>query len=121
MVRVMIVDDALFMRRVYGQMLARNNIAVVAEASNGFEAIAKYQEARPDVVLMDITMPGMLGLEALEEIIKLDPGARVITSSAMGQDVFVRRSISRGAKAFVVKPIIERDLVATIQAVMQGK
>ena len=118
MIRVLIVDDALFMRKVYRDILARNGMEVAAEASNGYEAIAKYEEFRPDVVLMDITMPGMAGIEALEEILKIDPRAKIIMASAMGQEVFVRRSIAKGARAFVVKPVVERDLIASIKSVL---
>jgi len=119
MIRVMVVDDALFMRKVYNDMLSRNQMAVVAEAANGYEAIAMYDEVKPDVVLMDITMPGMPGIEALQEIIRIDPKARVIMSSAMGQEAFVRESVQKGAKSFLVKPMVEETLIKTIRAVAQ--
>lgn len=115
----MIVDDALFMRKIYGDMLSRNQITVVAEAANGYEAIERYRETKPDVVVLDITMPGMQGLEALEEIIKIDPAAKIIMSSAMGQEIFVQKSMERGAKAFVVKPVVEGTLIGTIRSVAQ--
>lgn len=119
-IRVMVVDDALFMRRLYRNMLERNGLDLVGEAANGYEAIALYGELRPDVVLMDITMPGMRGIDALKEIIRMDPEAKVIMASAMGQEIFVRQSIARGAKSFVVKPMVERDLIATIKRVAEG-
>jgi len=116
-IRVMVVDDALFMRKTYQKMFERNGIALAGEAANGFEAIALYPDVRPDVVLMDITMPGMPGIDALKEIMRMDPAAKVIMVSAMGQERFVRESILSGAKAFIVKPMIESELVATINRV----
>lgn len=121
MIRVMIVDDALFMRRLYHNMLEKDDISIVAEAANGYEAIALYQEARPDVVLMDITMPGMPGIEALEEIMRIDPEARVIMSSAMGQEAFVRESVKKGAKGFLVKPMVEATLLRMVRSVAQSR
>ena len=121
MIRVMIVDDALFMRRLYHNMLEKDDISIVAEAANGYEAIALYQETRPDVVLMDITMPGMPGIEALEEIMRIDPEVRVIMSSAMGQEAFVRESVKKGAKGFLVKPMVEATLLRMVRSVAQSR
>ena len=121
MIRVMIVDDALFMRKLYHNMLEKDDISIVAEAANGYEAIALYQEARPDVVLMDITMPGMPGIEALEEIMRIDPEARVIMSSAMGQEAFVRESVKKGARGFLVKPMVEATLLRMVRSVAQSR
>ena len=121
MIRVMIVDDALFMRKLYHNMLEKDDISIVAEAANGYEAIALYQEARPDVVLMDITMSGMPGIEALEEIMRIDPEARVIMSSAMGQEAFVRESVKKGAKGFLVKPMVEATLLRMVRSVAQSR
>lgn len=114
---VLIVDDSMFLRKWYRMVLSRNDIPIVGDAANGFEAILRYQELSPSIVLMDINMPGMGGLEALEEILKLDKGASVVMSSAMGQEAFVRKCILLGAKAFLVKPVVERVLVNTIRNV----
>jgi len=116
--RVMVVDDAMFMRQMYRKIFERNGITLAGEAANGFEAIAAYQEFRPDVVIMDITMPGMPGIEALAEIIRIDPKAKVVMASAMGQEEFVRNSIAKGAKAFVVKPVVESILLSTLERVV---
>ena len=121
MIRVMIFDDALFMRKLYHNMLEKDDISIVAEAANGYEAIALYQETRPDVVLMDITMPGMPGIEALEEIMRIDPEARVIMSSAMGQEAFVRESVKKGARGFLVKPMVEATLLWMVRSVAQSR
>jgi two-component system chemotaxis response regulator CheY len=106
---VLVVDDAAFMRMRCAKLLTENGYTVI-EAENGAEAVRKYQEARPDCVLLDITMPEMDGLTALQEIRKLDPNARVAMVTAMGQQQIVMEAIKSGAKDFVVKPF-ERDRV----------
>jgi two-component system chemotaxis response regulator CheY len=104
MARVLVVDDAAFMRKVVGDALARGGHEVVGEAGNGVEAIARFQELKPDLTTLDITMPEKDGLSALKEIIAIDPGARVIMCSALGQESKVLESIKLGARDFVVKP-----------------
>lgn len=104
MVRVMIVDDAAFMRMMIRDILEKDGYEVIAEAENGLKAIDLYKKEKPDIVMMDITMPGMNGIEALKEIKKIDPSARIIMCSAMGQDAMVNEALNEGAKAFVVKP-----------------
>jgi two-component system chemotaxis response regulator CheY len=104
MARVLVVDDAAFMRKVLSDALATGGHEVVGEAANGLEAVARYQELHPDVTTLDITMPEKDGLEALREILAADPSARVIMCSALGQESKVLESIKSGAKDFVVKP-----------------
>ena len=104
MARVLVVDDAAFMRKVLGDALAKGGHEVVAEASNGVEAVSRYHEVHPDVMTLDITMPEKDGLEALREILASDPSARVVMCSALGQEGKVLESIKIGAKDFVVKP-----------------
>src|SRR3954468_18671964 len=104
MARVLVVDDAAFMRKVLTDALSKGGHDVVGEAANGVEAVAQYQELRPDVTTLDITMPEKDGLEALREIMAGDPAARVIMCSALGQESKVLESIKSGAKDFVVKP-----------------
>lgn len=113
----MIVDDGAFMRVLIRGMLEKNGYAVVGEAENGRVAVQKYGELRPDVVTMDITMPEMNGIEALKEIIAIDPGANVVMVSAMGQDEFVKEAIDSGAKSFVVKPFDESGLISVLEAI----
>lgn len=115
---VLLVDDSEFMRQWYRAALERNNIEVAGEAANGFEAIARYKEQNPSIVIMDLNMPGLSGLDAMKEILKYDPDAKIIMSSAMGQEAFVQRSVRSGASAFIVKPIIERMLIDTILRVL---
>jgi len=102
--RVLIVDDAAFMRMMVKDILSKNGFEVVGEAGNGQQAIEKYQELRPDITTMDITMPEMDGITAVKEIKKIDPNAKVIMCSAMGQQAMVIEAIQSGARDFIVKP-----------------
>jgi len=104
MARVLVVDDAAFMRKVLGDALSSGGHEVVGEAGNGNEAVRLYQELKPDVATLDITMPEKDGMAALKEILAVDPGAKVIMCSALGQEGKVLESIKLGAKDFVVKP-----------------
>jgi len=104
MARVLVVDDAAFMRKMVTDALSGGGHEIVGEAANGAEAVTRFQELRPDVMTLDITMPEKDGLAALKEIIAVDPGAKVIMCSALGQESKVLESIKLGAKDFVVKP-----------------
>jgi two-component system, chemotaxis family, chemotaxis protein CheY len=104
MARVLVVDDAAFMRKMVADALTKGGHEVIGEAANGIEAVERYRELRPEVTTLDITMPEKDGLAALQEIIGLDPSARVIMCSALGQESKVLESIKMGAKDFVVKP-----------------
>jgi two-component system chemotaxis response regulator CheY len=104
MARILVVDDAAFMRRLVIDALEDGGHEVVGEGGNGAEAVQRYQQLRPDAVTLDITMPEMDGLTALREIIAFDPAAKVIMCSALGQESKVLESIRAGAKDFVVKP-----------------
>ncbi|MBC8590332.1 response regulator [Wansuia hejianensis] len=102
--RVLIVDDAIFMRMKLKDILEKNGYEVVGEAQNGMEAVEKYQAEKPDIVTMDITMPEMDGVAALKAIKQIDPNAKVIMCSAMGQQTMVMEAIQSGALDFIVKP-----------------
>lgn len=111
--RILIVDDAAFMRMMIKDILTKNGYEVVAEAGNGQEAVELYNEHRPDLVTMDITMPEMDGINSLKAIREIDPEAKVIMCSAMGQQAMVIDAIQAGAKDFIVKPFqAERVLEA---------
>ncbi len=112
--RVMVVDDAGFMRMMIKDILARTEYEVVAEAGNGQEALERLQEAQPDVIILDITMPVMDGLTAATEIIRQAPGARIIFCSAMGQKDVVVKALTMGAADFVVKPFTAERLVGAV-------
>lgn len=116
--KVLICDDAAFMRMMIKDILTKGGYGVAGEAENGKIAIDKYQEMKPDLVLMDITMPEMDGIQALKKIKELDPGATVIMCSAMGQQAMVIESIQSGAKDFIVKPFqADRVIEAVKKAV----
>jgi two-component system chemotaxis response regulator CheY len=104
MARVLVVDDAAFMRKVVSDALASGGHEVIGQAGNGSEAVTQFSALRPDLTTLDITMPEKDGLQALSEIMSLDPNARVLMCSALGQESKVIESIKLGAKDFVVKP-----------------
>jgi len=114
MKRILVVDDAVFMRLSIKSMLAKHDFDVVGEAENGIKAIEMYKILKPDIVTMDITMPIMEGIEALEEIITFDPKANVIIVSALGQETKVKQAIILGAKGFIVKPFKEDYLIKAL-------
>ena len=101
---ILICDDAAFMRMMIKDILTKNGYTVAGEAENGLKAVEKYNELKPDLVLMDITMPEMDGIQALKQIKSVDPSASIIMCSAMGQQAMVIEAIQSGAKDFIVKP-----------------
>lgn len=115
MARVLVVDDAAFMRKMVTDALSGGGHEIVGEAGNGVEAVARYQELRPDVMTLDITMPEKDGIAALKEIISVDPGAKVVMCSALGQESKVLESIKLGAKDFVVKPFQADRVLGAIE------
>jgi len=110
---VMIVDDSLFMRKMLRDLLEQQGYQVVAEASDGNEAVARFREFRPDLTTLDIVMPNKNGIEALQEIMVFDPAARVVMCSAVGQEPFTVAANEAGAKAFILKPF-NPELVAQV-------
>ncbi|WP_068786043.1 response regulator [Paenibacillus phocaensis] len=112
--RILIVDDAAFMRMMIRDILTKNGFEVVGEAQDGAQAVEKFKELHPDLVTMDITMPEMDGIAALKEIRKLDSNARVIMCSAMGQQAMVIDAIQAGAKDFIVKPFQSDRVIEAI-------
>lgn len=118
MKRVLIVDDAAFMRMAIKNILVKHDYEVVDEAENGLIGLNKYKELKPDLVTMDITMPEMTGLEALKEIIAYDPNAKVVMLSAMGQQQLIMEAIRSGAKSFIVKPFKEDHVIQTLSKIL---
>ena len=117
-VRVLVVDDAAFMRMMVKDILSKNGYEVVGEAGNGMKAVEKYQELKPDLTTMDITMPEMDGITAVKEIKKIDANAKIVMCSAMGQQAMVIEAIQAGARDFIVKPFqADRVLEAVRKAV----
>lgn len=116
--KVLIVDDAVFMRMKLKDILEKNGYEVVDEAQNGLEAIEKYKATQPDLVTMDITMPEMDGVEALKEIKAFDANAKVLMCSAMGQQSMVMDAIRAGAVDFIVKPFDSDRVIKALDKVM---
>lgn len=114
MAKILVCDDAMFMRQSLIRLIKSMGHEVIAEAENGIDCIDKYQKNRPDLVLMDITMPDMNGIDATKKIMEIDKNARIIMVSAMGQMDMVVSAVEAGAKDFVVKPFKEEVLTACI-------
>ena len=116
-VRVMIIDDALFMRNILKDIFVRAGFEVVAEADNGEDVVSRYRQAVPDLVTLDIIMPGRSGLEALRELMAAEPSARVVMVSALGQDALVLEAVEAGARDFIVKPFKEAKVLEVARRV----
>jgi two-component system chemotaxis response regulator CheY len=115
---VLIADDLTFIKLVLKDLVEKAGFRVVAEASDGEEAVEFFQDKRPDVVLMDVTMPKMDGLAALRKILEIDPGAKVIMCSALGQQKLIAQALKMGAKDFIVKPFRPERVVASIKKIL---
>lgn len=116
MKKVLIVDDAAFMRMSLKKIMVENGFEVIGEAENGKEAVTKYNELQPDIVTLDITMPEMDGITALKAIMKIDPEANVVIVSAMGQESYVREAVMAGAKNFIVKPFNKEHVIKVLNS-----
>ncbi len=117
MLRLLVVDDSLFMRQMLKNILPKDKFEVVAEAATGKEALKKYLEFKPDIVTMDITMPDMDGITAVKEIKKVNPAAKVIMCSAMGQKPMIKEALEAGAVDFIIKPFDKDKAIKTIESI----
>ncbi|HZH40370.1 MAG TPA: response regulator [Gemmatimonadales bacterium] len=115
---VLVCDDAIIMRTMISDILAQAGFEVVGEAETGAQAVEKYKQLKPDLVTMDIVMPDMGGIDAVREIVKGDPDAKVLMCSAMGQQALVVEAIQAGAKDFVVKPFQPSRVLEAVQRVL---
>ena len=115
---VLVCDDAIFMRTMISDILSGAGYEVVGEAETGVQAIERYKELKPDLVTMDIVMPDMGGIDAVREIVKGDPNAKILMCSAMGQQALVVEAIQAGAKDFVVKPFQPSRVLEAVQRVL---
>ncbi len=115
---ILICDDAAFMRMMIKDILTKNGYDIAGEAENGLKAVEKYNEVKPDLVLMDITMPEMDGIQALKQIKASDPSASIIMCSAMGQQAMVIEAIQSGAKDFIVKPFQAERVLEAVKKVV---
>ncbi|AGC67598.1 chemotaxis and motility response regulator CheY [Thermoclostridium stercorarium subsp. stercorarium DSM 8532] len=118
MANILIVDDAAFMRMMIKDILVKNGYNVVGEAENGLKAVEKYKELSPDLVIMDITMPEMDGIQAVKQIKKINADAKIIMCSAMGQQAMVIESIQAGARDFIVKPFQADRVLEAVKKVV---
>lgn len=118
MAKILVVDDAAFMRKVIRDTLTKGGYTDIYEAEDGKEAVEKYFELQPDLVLMDITMPNMDGLEALKAIRAKDSNANVVMCSAMGQESMVVEAVQAGIKDFIVKPFKGDRLMKTVTSIL---
>jgi two-component system chemotaxis response regulator CheY len=116
--RILIADDLSFIRMLQKEVLSEGGYQVVGEAANGREAVEKYRELAPDAVILDITMPGMNGLQALQEILAVNPEARVLICSAVGQQSVILEAIKAGARDFIVKPFKPERLAGALGRVL---
>lgn len=117
MKKVLIVDDSLFIRAMIKGVLVQNGYEVIAEACDGDDAISKYKEFQPDIVTMDITMPGTNGIVASKEILKLNPDAKIIVISALGHQDYILDLLKSGVKDYMFKPVNPQLLIQTVKTI----
>lgn len=117
MAKILIIDDSAFMRMMLKDILGKNGHEI-AEAENGVEGVEKYMQLKPDLVAMDIVMPGITGIEAVREIMKKDPEASIIMISALGQEAMVKEALEAGAKDFIVKPFKKEKVIEAVNKVL---
>ncbi len=119
MARILVADDASFMRQMIREIIEAEGHEVVAEASDGVEAVDRFKEHHPDLVTMDIVMPRRSGIDAVKAILELDAGANVVMCSALGQETLVTEALQAGAKDLIVKPFKPDSVIKTIQKVLE--
>lgn len=117
--KILIVDDAAFSRTLLEGILSPEGYEII-QACSGREAIAKYEEFRPDLVIMDIVMPGLQGTQAAKSILSADPGAKIIMCTATGQESIVNEAIKDGVRAYIVKPLKADDVLEVVKSVLAG-
>lgn len=118
--RIVVVDDSAFLKMMIKNMLLKNGFEVVGEASNGLMAIDVYKDLKPDLIIMDITMPELNGIEATKKIKQIDPRAKIVMCSALGQSQTVLESIQAGARDYIVKPFEEEQVIKIIRKCLKN-
>jgi len=119
--RTLVADDASFMREMIREIIEPEGFEVVAEAGDGLDAVEAFREHSPDIVTMDIVMPKKSGIEAVKDIVAIDPGARVVMCSALGQEALVMEALKAGARDFIVKPFKPDAVLSTLRKVLEKK
>ncbi|UCE86544.1 MAG: response regulator [Deltaproteobacteria bacterium] len=117
--RVLLADDALFMREMIREIIEPDGFEVIGEASDGIEAVEQFRKLQPDIVTMDIVMPRLSGIDAVEQIVQIDPSAKIVMCSALGQEALVMEALKAGASDFVVKPFKPEDVLGTLAKVLE--
>lgn len=115
--KILVVDDSVFARTLIIDMLKKNKYTSIIEASSGMEAIEKYTIEKPDIVLLDLIMENINGVEVVEKLISLDKNAKIIVISAVGQERILKHVMTGGAKAYLIKPVDEKRLILTIKKI----
>ncbi len=116
--RVLVVDDAIFMRKMISDIIEGNDMEVVGEADTGALAVEKYKELKPDLVTMDIIMPEMNGIDAVRQIMLNDPQARIVMCSALGQQALVQDALAAGARDFLIKPFNPSRVIEVVSKIL---
>lgn len=118
MSKILIVDDAIFMRKVIRDLLIENNYTDIVEAGDGEDAVKMFREHRPALVILDITMPTLNGIETIKQIRDIDQDALILMCSAMGHEVMVKEALKSGAKDFVVKPFKPDRVLSAVKSLL---
>ena len=116
--KVLVVDDAIFMRKMIAEILVENGMDVIGEADNGSSAVERYKQLKPDLVTMDIIMPEMNGIDAVRQIVAFDSQAKIVMCSALGQQALVQEAITAGAKDFLIKPFNPSRVVEVVNKII---
>ena len=119
--RTLIADDASFMREMIREIIEPEGFEVVAEAADGMDAVEMFKQNQPDIVTMDIVMPKKSGIEAVKNIVEIDPSAQIVMCSALGQEALVMEALKAGAKDFIVKPFKPDAVLSTLRKVLEKK
>lgn len=118
--KIMIVDDALFMRKTIRKILEANGFENIVEMMDGESALEAFALEKPELVILDITMPGMSGLEVLEKMLQIAPQARIVMCSAMGQEMMIFKAMDLGARYFIVKPFKQEEFMKVVRDSLEG-
>ena len=117
--RILVADDASFMRQMIRDIIEPEGFEVIGEAADGVEVMEKFKELEPDLVMLDIVMPRKSGMDAVRELVTLDPSAKIVMCSALGQEALVMEAIQAGAKDFIVKPFKPEAVLTTLRKVLE--
>jgi len=121
MARILIADDASFMRQMIREIIEPEGFEIVAEAADGVEAVERYESTRPDIVTMDIVMPKRSGIDAVRKILEVDSAACIVMCSALGQETLVMEALQAGAKDFIVKPFKPDAVLGTLEKLVEKR